>query len=358
MFDSTFVQLGKARLLRWNIAPFLDNGLLDLSGVGSGPGADLLWYIDALLSWSELRDKLGHMLAGSLRFEATLFLRSILHNCLGLVITLLSSFLESAASGSAKLSWLLGTSSDWCVLLYILLRNRAHFLGPLGALGVGGVTRSFILTFLFHFSCALNNVIFNIMYLLLCPAFRLVFSSADLWSLDITVLNQGSSAYLDGLIESNLFVFDEATLSEVLLTVFLLLRLVVGDISGVASFVIRVVTLHNIIILCLLNHLNLVDTSFAISTRTSGSYSSKANISVISALTLGTISKRLRWSSLGMLFMMSMMVVISTICIKWESVDKGLSVPGSIVSQLTSSESTMTSKEDKKESLPTRSHGL
>merc|ERR1719232_2337581 len=116
------------------------------------------------------------------------------------------------------------------------------------------------------------------MNLLLGPALRLVLSSADLGSLNITVLHKGGSADLNSLIESNLLVFNETALSEVLLALFLLLGLVVGNIGGVAPLVIRVVTLHNIIILSLLNHLNFVNTFLAIRSRSSSSDGSKANI--------------------------------------------------------------------------------
>merc|ERR1712106_982109 len=157
------------------------------------------------------------------------------------------------------------------------------------------------------------------MNLLLCPALRLTFSSANLRSLDITVLHKGSSTDLNGLIKSNLLIFDETTLPVVLLALLLLLGHVVGDIGGVAPLVIRVITLHNIIILSFLNHLNFVNTSLAIGSRSSSSYSSKADVGVISTLTLGTSSKRLRSSPLIMImFLMVSMVMVISVGIKWE----------------------------------------
>ena len=104
--------LGKARFLWWNVAPFLENWLLDLHWVGSGPGADLLRDINTLFGRSQLGYKLGHMLAGTLGLKRTLLLGGILNNSLGFVKTLLWSFLESAASRSTNLSWFLSTSSD------------------------------------------------------------------------------------------------------------------------------------------------------------------------------------------------------------------------------------------------------
>ena len=48
--EAHFVLSSEAGLLRRNVAPFLDDGLLDLPGVSSGPGADLLGNIHTLLS--------------------------------------------------------------------------------------------------------------------------------------------------------------------------------------------------------------------------------------------------------------------------------------------------------------------
>merc|ERR1719468_1239585 len=167
---------------------------------------------------------------GSLGLKGTLFLGGILDNGLGLVKAHLSTLLESTTSWGAQLSGLLGTSGDGSVLLDLLLGNTADLSGPLGALGEGGVTRGLISTLLILNSGALNNIIRNIMFFLLGPALTLILGPTEPMSLDVTILDKGSSANLDSLIESNLLIIDEAVLSEVLLTFFLLLRLVVGHI--------------------------------------------------------------------------------------------------------------------------------
>jgi hypothetical protein len=264
IFFITFC-LGKAGFLRRNVAPFLDNWLLDLPWVGSGPGADLLRDINTFLFGFKFGHQFGHVLAGTLGLKGALFLRSILYNCLGFVITLLISFLESTSSWSTDLPGFLGTSSDWCVLLDSFLLDTANFLGPLGALGVGCVAGCFILTLLLNLSSTSNHIILNIMNLLLGPALRLILSSTDLRSLDITVLDKRSSTDSNCLIESNLFILDKATLPEVLLALFILLGLIVCDKSSVAPLVIGLITLQNIIILSLLNHLYFVNTSLAFS---------------------------------------------------------------------------------------------
>jgi len=280
------------------------------------------------------------MLASSLGLKRTLFLGGILDNSLGFVVTLLSALLESTTCRGTEFPRLLSTSSDRGVLLHILLGDRAHLLGPLGALGVGCVSRGFILTLFLNLGPALNNIILNIMNLLLGPALRFILSSADLRSLHITVLYERGSADLNGLIESNLFVFDETVLSEVLLTLLLLLGLVVGDIGGVAPLVIRVVTLHNIIILSLLHHLNLVNTFLAIRSRASSSNSSEANIYIITSLTLVTPSM------IMMVIMMSVMMLI-LVSIEREGSNKGLSVSlGSIAPELSSPKDTVTTDKE------------
>merc|ERR1719209_2288031 len=112
------------------------------------------------------------------------------------------------------------------------------------------------------------------------PTLRLILCSTNFRSPNGTVLFKGLSADLNSLIEGNLLIINETVLSEVLFTFFLLLRFIVGDIGGVTSSVIAMVTLNNFIIFSLLNHLNLINTTLVISTRTGSSYSREADISV------------------------------------------------------------------------------
>merc|ERR1712002_801215 len=318
--DDIELFLGQARLLRRHIAPFLDNWLLNLPWVSSRPSAHLLGNIHTLLGGGELGDQLGHVLAGTLGLQRTLFLGSVLDNSLSFVITFLLALLETTASWGTEFPGLLGTPGDGCVLLDILLGDRANLLGPLGALGVGGVARGLILTLLLNFSSTLNNIIFNIMNLLLGPALRLIFSSANLGSLDVAVLHKRSSADFNCLVECNLLILYKTAFPEVLLALLLLLRLVVSDIGGVAPLVIGVVTLHNIIIFSLLNHLYFVNTSLAIGPRSSSGNSSKANIGVITSLTLVTSS------SMIVMFIMMSMVMVILVSVEGEGSDKGLSI--------------------------------
>ena len=69
--------LGKTRLSSWDITPLLDDWLLDLPGVGAGPGADLLGDVDALLSRLEQGHQLGDVLALLLGLKVTGLLRNL-----------------------------------------------------------------------------------------------------------------------------------------------------------------------------------------------------------------------------------------------------------------------------------------
>merc|ERR1712235_235951 len=139
------------------------------------------------------------------------------------------------------------------------------------------------------------------------------------------------STDLDSLIESNLLVFDKTALSEVFLTLLLLLRLIVCYIGGVTSLVITVVTLDIIIIFSFLNHLNLVNTSLSIRSWGSSSNISKAWGTTFSSLTLSSLSKRsgcttgISMISMITMVMVSMMMLI-TVGIEWEGVDQRFSI--------------------------------
>jgi len=319
--------LGQARLLRWDVAPFLDDGLLDLPGVGSGPGTDLLGHIHTLLSGGELGDQLGDVLASPLWLQRTLLLGGVLDHSLDLVVALLLSLSEPTASWSTELPGLLGTSGDGSVLLHVLLGDAADLSGPLGAHGVGGVARGLVIALLVHDSLATDHVVLHVMFLLLGPALGLVLSPADLWALDIAVLHQRGSADLDSLVEGDLLVLDETALPEVLLALLLLLGLVVGDVGGVAPLVVGVITLNHIVILGLLHHLDLVNTSLSISSRGGSSHSSKAHIRTFSSLSLGTAGHFRVSMVITMVITMVILMVVTVIGVEGEGVDEGLAVP-------------------------------
>merc|ERR550517_280799 len=93
------------------------------------------------------------------------------------------------------------------------------------------------------------------------------------------------------------------------------------------------VTLDNIVVLDLLDHLDLVDTPLAISSRSSSSNSGEAHIGVV-PLTLGTSLKGLDglafmvFSMVAMVFVMSSMVFsMALLGVEGEGSEKVLSLP-------------------------------
>merc|ERR1711946_13732 len=117
----------------------------------------------------------------------------------------------------------------------------------MGGVRLGGVSGGPVLALLLLDGLALNNVILDNVLLLLGPALGLVLGPADLGALDVAVLDQGSPAHLDGLVEGNLLVVNEAVLPEVLLALLLLLGLVVGHVCGVAPPVVGVITQDSLV---------------------------------------------------------------------------------------------------------------
>ena len=255
---------GQARLLARHVAPLLDDGLVDLPGVGLRPGTDLLGYVHTLLGGRELRNQSGDVFAGSLWLQSTFLLGSILDHSLHLIVALLRSLLQAAASGGTELPRLLATAGDRSKLLDRFLGHITDLLGPLRALGTGGVAGHVVNTLLLNHRLTAYHVVLHVMNLLLGPALGLVLSPADLRALHIADLHQRNSTDLNSLVKSNLLVVNLTIFPVVIVALLLLLRLVVGDVGGMASFVVAVVALHHVVVLDYLHHLYLVHTPPAV----------------------------------------------------------------------------------------------
>merc|ERR1719150_2451925 len=297
--------LGEAGLGGGDVAPLLDHGLLHLPGVGPGPGADLLGHVHTLFGGGQLGHQLGHVLAGPLGLQAALLLGG--------------------------------------VLLDLLLGHAAHFLGPLGAPGVGGVAAGLVLALLLHHSLALHHVVLHVVHLLLGPALGLVLGAADLGTLHVAVLHQRGAADLHGLVEGDLLVLDEASLPEVLLAVLLLLGLVVGDVGGVAPLIVAVVALHHVVILDLLHHLHLVDAPLAVRPGGGAGHVIEAGRGLLGSLPLGPGPEGLAGGPVVVVAVMVLVVavviavvvaVVGALGVEGEGVDQGLAAPLGVAPQL------------------------
>jgi len=319
--------LSKARLSSGDITPLLDNRLLDLPGVGAGPGADLLRDVNALLSGLQEWDKLGDVLALLLGLQGAGLLWHLLGDSLGLVEALLWARLQLATGWAAKLTGNLLTLGLRRVLLDTLPLGLTDLLGPLGTLLLGGVSLGDILAFLLLDGLALNDIILNIVLMVPGLALRLV----DGLTLNgaLTITDQGGVTELDLLLGGDSLVLDEAVLPEVLLALLLLLGLEVGSVGGVTLLGVGVLALNDIIVLGLLNHDDLVDTPLA-----GGGNGSNVQSDIILTATLTGITSG--QSSLGMGGMVLMVVTVSmgsvlgstaVSLVEWESSPQVLASP-------------------------------
>jgi len=321
-----FCCLGKAGLGGGHVAPLLHDGLLDLPGVLPGPGAHLLGDVDTLLSGLEEGDKLGDVLALTLGLEVTGLLGNLLDNGLLLIKALLLTA-DSLKLGAAKLKndgLALGLGG---VLGDTLLPGRALPPGPLGTLLLGGVTLGHILALLILDILALNNIILDVVLVEPGGAHAL----GDLLAaLTRRLIGQRGVTLLDGLLNGDLLVLDETVLPEVLLAVLLLLGLEVGGVGGVAPLGVAMLAGNVVIVLGLLNHDDLVDT-----TLTSSSNVADAQVEVITGALTGVPAIEVNGLSLMsmvlMVFVVSMVVTVVLLAVvpgvEGEGVDERPSIP-------------------------------
>jgi len=318
-----YLRLGQARFGCWNVAPFLDNRLLDLPWVSAGPGAHLLRDVNTLLGRLEQWNQLGDVLALLLGLQVAGLLWDFRDNSLSLGEALFWTRDQLAARWAAELLGDLLTLGLGRVLLDIGLLLGTDLLGPLGTLLLSGVALSDILTLLLLDGLTLDDIILNIVLVVPGLALRLVDGPTFLWAL--TVTDQRSVAEFDLLGGSNLPVVDEAVLDEVLLALLLLLGLEVSGVSGVALLGVAMLALDDVIILSLLNHHNLVDTPL-----TGSSNGSNVQGNIATSLTGGTGINSL----VGMSVLMFVVVIMSGMAgslaitlVEWEGSPQVLSSP-------------------------------
>jgi len=322
------LSLSKARFRSWHVAPLLDNGLLDLPWVGARPGADFLGDVNALLSWLEQGNQFGHMLALLLWFQVAGLLWHLRDNGLTLLEALLWAWLELTAGWAAQLTWHLLTFGFWGVLLDVLLLRCALLSGPLGTLLLSGVTLGDIFTLLVIDSFAVNNIILNIMFVISGLTLGFVDSLTFYWTLAIT--DKWGVAGLNLLIRGNFFVFDEAVLDKVLLTLLFLLWLEVSGVGGVALLTVAVLACNDIIVLGLFNHDDLVNASL---TSSSDGSNVQRNF-IVGTLTgsTGWQSKTGTWSLVVLVVVVFMVVFMlvytpASLLAEWEDSSQILAIP-------------------------------
>jgi len=296
--------LSEARLSSWDIAPFLDHWLLDLPWVGARPGADLLGDVNALLSWLQKWHQLGDMLALLLGLQVAGLLWDLSDNSLLLVKAFLWAWLQLTAGWSTELTGHLLALGFWRVLLDIFLLRLTDLLGPLGALLFSSVALGHILAFLLLDGLALNNIILNIVLVVPGLTLRLVDGLTLNWSLALA--NKWGVTEVDLLLGGNLPVVDEAVLDEVLLALLLLLGLEVGGVGGVALLGVAMLALNNIIVLCLLNHHDLVNTPL-----TGSGNGSNVQGNIIITSTLASVTGGDSLSCMGSVGSMGGMIIMS-----------------------------------------------
>ncbi len=267
----------------------------------------------------------------SLRLQAALLLGRVLHHRLRLVEALLRALREPAPRRRAQLPRLLCAPRDRGVLLHLLLGRLADLARPLGALGEGGVAGRLILALLVLHRLALHHIVLHVMDLLLRPALRLVLRAADLGALDVAVLDKRRAADLDSLIEGDLLVLDEAALAVVLLALLLLLRLVGGDVAGVAAPVVAVIALDDLVILRFLDHLDLVDAALAVGAGFHGSDVGEGDAAEAAGGrgTLASVpARQLDANCLGVgrivVVVIMVVAVLQALVVEGEGVDEGL----------------------------------
>jgi len=113
--------LGKARLCSWNVTPLLDDWLLDLPWVSTGPGAHLLWDVNTLLGRLEQWNQLGDVLALLLGLQVAGLLWDFGNDGLSLGEALFWAGLQLAAGGATELLGNLLTLGLGRVLLHVSL---------------------------------------------------------------------------------------------------------------------------------------------------------------------------------------------------------------------------------------------
>jgi len=320
-----------------SVAPLLDDGLLDLPGVGPAPAANLFGDVDAVLAGLQQRHQLGHVLALPLGLKRTTLLRHILDDSFLLLLTLLCAWFYWTGRWSAQLEGDFLALGLRRVLLDSNLVDLALVSRPLGALLLCGVALGNILALLLISLLALGNVIFDIVLVVPGCTLRLVFGGALGWSGGVAIPDKWRVTEFDLLLQGSLLVLDETPLLKSFVTFLLLLRLKISGVSKMTLLAVAVLAVNLVIVFGLFCHHNFVDTPF------SGSRDGpdiKGNVIATSLPGEPAVVNQLRWlecssrcsegSVIVVAVMMGVIVIVTLagVAVKWESVPEGFSVTG------------------------------
>jgi len=223
-------------------------------------------------------------------------------NSLLLGEALLWARFQVTARWTAKLLGDLLTLSLGRILLYIGLFLGTDLLGPLCTLLFSCVALCDILTLLLLDGFAVDHIILNIVLMVPGLALRLIDSPTFHWALSIA--DEWSVAEFNLLSRGNLSIVDEAVLDEVLFALLLLLGLKVSGVGCVTLLGVAMLALNDVVILCLLNHHNLVDTPL-----TSGGNGSNVQGDIITTSLTGSTGIN-SIVSMGMLMGMIMFMIV------------------------------------------------
>jgi len=317
--------LSKTRLSSWYVTPFFDNGLLDLSWVGTRSGANFLGDINTFFYGLEKRYQLGYVSANSLWFQITGFFGNLLDDGFFSVEAFFFSG-NLGGTSSTDFSGNLFTFGFWAVFLYVFLVRLTLLYGPFGTFLFSGVTLSNIFTLFFCDGFTFYLVFLNIMLFITSGTGRFIDSLADFGA--ISFQDDWGVTECNCFFGSDLLVFNETTLEKVFFAIFFLCWLKISGVGGVTFLTVAMFASNNIVVFSFFNHYNFVDTSFT----SGGNRSNVKSNFIISTASLTRITRIIYSVISMMIIMMSSMVVFmsggllttAVSVVKWEGTAKVL----------------------------------
>merc|ERR1719385_454464 len=280
-------------------------------------GAYFLWNINTFFSWFEKGYQFGDMFADLLWFQVTGFVWYFLDNGFFSIETFFSSG-NLCGTRSTNFTWNLLTFGFWAVFLNLSSTGLTLLDRPFGTFLFGSITLGDIFTLFFLDGFTFYGIVLNVMFSITCSTSRFVYGLTNFFAISFQENWCVTESY--GFLGSYLTVLNETTLLEVFFTIFFLLRLEVSGICCVTFFTVAVFACNNIVVFCLFNHDDFVDTSFSSSSNGSNV---KSNIITTSTSSL-TRSTSSIYFMMGMVFFMMMLMMIMMgsflVAVEWKCI--------------------------------------